>query len=147
MSFDTALTFVLAREGGYVHDPADPGGATNQGITQRTYDAWQDAHGFPRQDVQSIPLETVKGIYLQHYWTAAGCETLPDGPALALFDAAVNVGVARALGWWTDANGNVEALLWIRLAFYDDLARARPEMQHFLAGWLRRVILLREATR
>jgi len=145
VSFDTALTFVLAREGGYTNDPTDPGGATNQGITQRVYDAWQDAHGLLHQDVRDIPLETVKGIYLQQYWTAAGCDALPDGPALAVFDTAVNVGVARALGWWADVNGNVESLLWTRLGYYDDLARARPAMQHFLPGWLRRVILLREA--
>jgi len=145
MSFDTALIFVLAREGGYVSDPSDPGGATNQGITQRTYDAWQDAHQLPHQDVHGIPSDVVKSIYLQSYWTAAGCDALPDGPALAVFDTAVNVGVARALGWWSTVNGNVEDLLWTRLGYYDDLARARPEMQHFLPGWLRRVILLREA--
>ena len=33
--FDTCLTFTLAQEGGYVDDPADPGGATNRGITRR----------------------------------------------------------------------------------------------------------------
>ena len=41
MMFERALTFVLRWEGGYVDHPADPGGATNYGVTQRTYDAWR----------------------------------------------------------------------------------------------------------
>lgn len=145
MSFDQALNFVLAREGGFVDDPADPGGRTNHGITQHVYDAWQDAHQAAHADVASIPMETVKAIYRDQYWTASGADTLPDGPALALFDTAVNLGVLRARTLWTTADGNVEQLLWARLGFYDDLTRTRPEMSKFLHGWVRRLILLREA--
>ena len=45
MSFRAALPFVLRWEGGFVHHPDDPGGATNQGVTQRVYDAWRAAEG------------------------------------------------------------------------------------------------------
>jgi hypothetical protein len=31
--FESCLAFTLRQEGGYVDDPADPGGATNMGIT------------------------------------------------------------------------------------------------------------------
>jgi len=34
--FDACLAFTLREEGGYVDDPADPGGATNMGITLAT---------------------------------------------------------------------------------------------------------------
>ena len=36
--FSEALRLVLAQEGGRVDDPRDPGGRTNRGITQATYD-------------------------------------------------------------------------------------------------------------
>jgi len=42
-AFETALPFVLRWEGGFVDHPADPGGRTNRGVTQRTYDAWRQS--------------------------------------------------------------------------------------------------------
>ena len=37
-AFDTIMEYVFKDEGGYVNHPKDPGGATNMGFTQRTYD-------------------------------------------------------------------------------------------------------------
>ena len=146
--FNAALAFVLAREGGLVEDPADPGGRTNLGITQKAWDAWRvneapDAPG----DVASITpgLPVVSYFYRDGYWKPCGCDQLDQGPALALFDTAVNLGVSHALNLWHEAAGDLEEFLWLRLKYYDDLARIRPEMSKFLAGWVTRVILLREA--
>jgi lysozyme family protein len=54
------LPFVLRWERGLVDDPEDPGGRTNQGITQRVYDAWRRRQGLPAQDVESIADAEVK---------------------------------------------------------------------------------------
>ena len=35
--FATAVAFVLQHEGGYVHNPADPGGETKFGISKRAH--------------------------------------------------------------------------------------------------------------
>jgi len=44
--FDICLAFTLRQDGGYVDDPADPGGATNMGIILATYREWsEDSHG------------------------------------------------------------------------------------------------------
>ena len=40
-NLDACLDFVFEREGGYVDDPDDPGGATNMGITLATLAAWR----------------------------------------------------------------------------------------------------------
>jgi hypothetical protein len=40
-AFNRALEMVLHHEGGFVDHPADPGGATNRGVTQATYDAYR----------------------------------------------------------------------------------------------------------
>ena len=41
-SFSICVAFTLNSEGGYVNNPADPGGATNLGITLTTYREWAD---------------------------------------------------------------------------------------------------------
>jgi lysozyme family protein len=41
--FGSCLAFTLRQEGGHVDDPADPGGATNMGITLATYRIWRPA--------------------------------------------------------------------------------------------------------
>ena len=66
--FKKALTFVLIREGGYVNDPDDPGGATNRGITQRTYNAYLAKLKKPTADVKNITEYEVKEIYYNNYW-------------------------------------------------------------------------------
>ena len=35
--FDRAIAFILAEEGGYVHNQADPGGETKYGISKRAW--------------------------------------------------------------------------------------------------------------
>src|SRR5205807_9838185 len=90
MSFATALNCTLAREGGKVENPADPGGRTNLGVTQRVWDAWRATVPELPTDVWDATSDQVAPLYLQQYSTAAGCDALPDGPALAVFDTAVN---------------------------------------------------------
>jgi lysozyme family protein len=44
-NFQPSLAFTLGFERGKVDHPKDPGGRTNRGITQRTYDAHRDSKG------------------------------------------------------------------------------------------------------
>ena len=61
--------------------PRDPGGRTNRGVTQRTYDAWRAARGQPHADVYAIAETEVEAIYRGAYWDRAGCGALPAGSA------------------------------------------------------------------
>lgn len=92
-----ALDFVLREEGGYSNDPHDPGGATNFGITQRTYSAWRRLNGLPSQQVKKITLKEVGEIYRKQYWGPVCGDELPDGVDLMVFDEAVNSGPVRAV--------------------------------------------------
>lgn len=107
-SFDAALTFTLAWEGGYVHDPDDRGGETNMGITRATYDAWSEAVGLAKgRSLHDISLEEVRAIYCVRYWLRCWCDKLPPPLALVTFDAAVHSGPKRAVTWLQQALGNV----------------------------------------
>lgn len=99
-SFDEALQVVLAHEGGYVNDPADPGGETNYGITVGT----ARDHGY-RGSMRSIPLDVVAQIYRAGYWDRCGCDSLPAEIRLPLFDGAVNSGPMRSIQWLQMALG------------------------------------------
>jgi lysozyme family protein len=64
--FGIWLAFTLRQEGGYVDDPADPGGATNMGITLATYREWSDG---PLGDLQvrELTSKTAGAIYRSLY--------------------------------------------------------------------------------
>ena len=88
--------WVLAYEGGFVDHPKDPGGATNQGITQRTYDAYRRRIGHATQSVRMIGNVERDTIYRVQYWDAIRGDDLPGGVDAAVYDFAVNSGPSRA---------------------------------------------------
>jgi len=64
--FEKAVAKTLSLEGGYVNDPADPGGPTKYGITEAT----ARAHGYIG-DMRDLPLDLAKKIYKESYWDVA----------------------------------------------------------------------------
>jgi lysozyme family protein len=133
--FDHALTFVLKWEGGYVNHPQDPGGATNLGITQRTYDAWRQAQGLAPRDVRQITREEAAQIYRQRYWEPLKLQDANPALQLAAFDAAVNHGVGQALTFLARCEGDWRRLIALRITFYTNLRI----FDTFGRGWMRRM--------
>lgn len=94
MSFDVAIEHVLRLEGGYVDDPADSGGKTNYGITERVARSF----GY-RGHMRDLPLEKAKEIYKALYWDELRLDDvdhISTEVAHELFDTAINMGVSRA---------------------------------------------------
>lgn len=88
MDFDQAFEKLVGHEGGYVNNSADPGGETKFGISKRAY---------PGEDIAGMTPERARELYARDYWGPAGCDALPDGVKLQVFDTAVNSGVATAI--------------------------------------------------
>ncbi|MFX8421989.1 glycosyl hydrolase 108 family protein, partial [Acinetobacter baumannii] len=65
MNIEQYLDELIKREGGYVNNPADRGGATKYGITQ----AVARTNGF-KGSMKDLPLDVAKAIYKKQYWTA-----------------------------------------------------------------------------
>lgn len=87
---------IVAREGGYVNDPDDPGGATNYGVTVHTmrrlgldinHDGTVDA-----EDVRRITRAQAVDIYLDHYFLRPRIADLPEALQASVFDMYVNAG-------------------------------------------------------
>lgn len=161
MNTEAAIDAVLRREGGYVNHPADRGGATNHGITQRTLTMWRNARGLGFQDVRSLTRAEAAAIYRDNYWTPARCDDLPEAVRDIHFDAAVNHGVNRAARLLQEAAqveqdghigpitlGNAASMapaflraryVAARYRFYGQIISRDRSQLAFIVGWMRRM--------
>lgn len=163
--FHRALGHVLKHEGGYVHDPKDPGGETKFGISKRAY---------PDLDIKNLTKKEASFLYQRDYWDANSLDQFPPKIAEKLFDMAVNMGARRACFILMEAvkilkleghetiitakNKEMFEQLSVICApittiqekelrrqmrtqqarFYQSLATKKPALKRFLRGWLRR---------
>jgi lysozyme family protein len=154
--FKIAVLKTLKNEGGYVNDPADPGGATNYGIIQSD---------MPGVDMQTITQDQATQYYAQHYWKPLYSQIEDQEVADKLFDMGVLFGIGTAVKNLQQALANGFAItidggfgpetlsalnqadgpsllgvyktLLVTHAFA--VATAKPETRKFIAGWGRRI--------
>ena len=161
--FEFALGEVLKLEGGWAHHRDDPGGATNKGITLKTYERAIQT-GLIRHPnkklidgLKIIKDDEVRAIYHTLYWIKAGCFELPPALALMHFDAAVNHGVKRAVQFIQKLSGAIVDGEWgpqtlhsvsainikTALGLYERIRRhyyqTRPHFSIFGKGWMNRL--------
>ncbi|MCF4792967.1 hypothetical protein L1W94_18600, partial [Acinetobacter baumannii] len=90
MNIEQYLEELIKREGGYVNNPADRGGATKYGITQAVAreNGWNG-------NMKDLPLEFAKSIYKKQYWLEPRFDqvnALSPSVAEELLDTGVNCG-------------------------------------------------------
>ena len=88
MNFIDAINRVLGIEGGYVNNPADPGGETNWGISKRSY---------PNVDIKNLTRDQAIDIYHRDFWEAAAGESMSPAVAYQVLDFSVNSGIGTAI--------------------------------------------------
>lgn len=87
---------IVAREGGFVNDPDDPGGATNFGVTIHTMrrlglDLNRDGR-VTVADVRTLTRDRAIVIFEKHYFEKPLIARLPDVLHATVFDMYVNAG-------------------------------------------------------
>jgi lysozyme family protein len=87
---------IVTREGGYVNDPDDPGGATNYGVTIHTMrrlglDLTNDGQ-VTEADVRVLTRAHAVSIFVEHYFSAPRIDRLPAPLQSTVFDMYVNAG-------------------------------------------------------
>jgi lysozyme family protein len=167
--FDVFLPMLLRFEGGFVNDPADPGGATNKGITLKTFSGCaQELLGVePTLDnLENLTDAQAGTIYRSLYWNKIqGDEITSQNLANIVCDFFVNAGTHATKLLQTVANdmganvqvdgqigsGSIAAFAALdqnelyrrykagRIAYYKDLVQAQPSLGKFLNGWINRV--------
>lgn len=90
-----AFALTLKHEGGYSNHPADPGGRTNLGVTQRNWEAYI---GKPvtEAEMKALTPQLVMPFYKKMYWDKIRGDDLPSGVDFAAYDFAVNSGIYKA---------------------------------------------------
>jgi lysozyme family protein len=155
--FNKCITVILKNEGGYVNHPNDPGGETNMGIARMFY---------PSLDIKNLTHNQAIEIYFRDYWSKMNLtDIFNENLVLYIFDFGVNTrslkyGFNTAIktiqriveaqpdgiigpetkGLINNYEGDIETIYnQERKKYYFDLARRKPQMQVFLAGWLNRI--------
>lgn len=101
-NLDICMRFTLGPsvEGGFSDNPADPGGATNHGVSIRAHrDDIGDKDGdgdIDSDDVRLLTLDDAKAIFRADYFAPCKADQLPAPLALMLVDFAYNSGVRTA---------------------------------------------------
>ena len=89
-------TEIVQREGGFVNDPDDPGGATNYGVTIHTMrNLGLDLNGdgaVTIADVRALTREQAIEIFEKHYFEKPLIGMLPTAIQASVFDMYVNAG-------------------------------------------------------
>lgn len=157
--FRKIIEHTLEFEGGYVNDPVDPGGETKYGISKRA---------FPLLDIKNLTKERAIAIYYTHYWVKSRADLLSDYLVSAkYFDLCVNMGLRsagkllqkaynalgfdplvedgivgsatiRAINSAPDQGKLLESLINRAVGRYENIIAARPTMEKYRHGWLRR---------
>jgi len=160
-NFDLIIPAILIAEGGakITEDPADPGGLTKYGISQRAY---------PGQNIRDLTEERAKELYKRDYWDKVNGDLIPDDHlAHFVLDVAVNMGVSAACGELQAAINRVagknviaedgrigretlralerqsspvvlRSMLRSRIERYARIVAGKPTSAKYLAGWIRR---------
>ena len=99
--FELTIPFTHEKEGGFVHDPDDAGGATNMGITLNTYTTYCRRKGYPCPTVERLKRlteEQWQDIMRTMYWDVVhGDDIVSQSVALAIYDWAVHSGPGTAI--------------------------------------------------
>lgn len=95
-SVESIAAEIVRREGGFVNDPDDPGGATNHGVTIHTMrrldmDLNRDGR-VDVADVRALTAAQAAQVYVRHYYLEPKIDQLPEPIRASVFDMQVNAG-------------------------------------------------------
>lgn len=155
-NWSNAFALMLKSEGGYVNHPSDPGGRTNLGVTQATWENWVNRK-VDEAEMRALTPEQVEPLYKERYFDAVRGDDLPIGLDYLCFDMAVNAGPNRSIRLLQSAVGvtpdggfgpmtlaAVQAINPVELIekfsqAKEDFYRSLSQFPTFGKGWLNRV--------
>jgi lysozyme family protein len=167
--FETAIPVIMKHEGGWVNDSVDPGGETNYGWSMLTIkrlglhpnDLGLNQSEFTPGCLKLMSANTAITLYRKYFWNKYAFEAVMDQTsATKMFDAAVNMGPRRAIGFAQRAcqiavdgimgqvtvaainkmNGEdfVRAYAKQMTSYYESIIVRNPSLVKFKNNWMKR---------
>lgn len=156
---------ILKWEGGFVNDPDDLGGATNKGVTFRTYKLYRNRKGLPIPsvgDLKRLSNDEFTDILKTMFWDACRADSIQSqSVANAIVDWAWHSGtttaakeIQRVLGVKADGIiGNITLsainsqsplplfgkIKAARVKYIERICKSRPGNQKYYRGWMNRI--------
>lgn len=174
MGIDDIIKDIIKKEGGYVDDPKDRGGATKYGITLKTLSNYLHKP-CTKKDVENLTIDIASNIYKKTYYYEPRIDLLPEGLQPIVTDMAVNSGPIKAISMLQEVLntlgyklgipdgiiGNntistssrairqfghrlINLLVERRKIFYINIVKNDPTQKRFLNGWLARADSFKE---
>lgn len=160
-AFEEAIAFVLQNEGGYVDHPADPGGATNHGVSLRFLRSLKVAEGdinldgsVTKADIQALTVDGAKALYRQHWWERYRYTELPEPIQAKLLDLAIWMGPGRAHQllqqalWATGVKVKIDGVLGPRTraaVLQAEVVALLPSLRSEAGGYIRSLAIRRSS--
>lgn len=161
MSHAQIIDGIIAREGGYVNDPNDPGGRTKYGVTEKNWLRFERATRRAHRDIAAITSAEAHAFY-EWYFRDRGVADYPPeilehvldmatlhGGYKTILRRALNISVYKAdtledgFDMLVQEIGGpaVNAILVAaRSQYVTELADRRPALRKFHRGWMNRII-------
>ena len=156
---------ILKWEGGFVNDPDDLGGATNKGVTFKTYKLYRNRKGLPIPsvgDLKRLSNDEFTDILKTMFWDACRADSIQSqSVANAIVDWAWHSGTTTAtkeiqrvlevkadgiIGNITLSAINSQSPLPLfgkikaaRVKYIERICKSRPENQKYYRGWMNRI--------
>lgn len=156
---------ILKWEGGFVNDPDDLGGATNKGVTFKTYKLYRNRKGLPIPsvgDLKRLSNDEFTDILKTMFWDACRADNIQSqSVANAIVDWAWHSGTTTAakeiqrvlevkadgiIGNITLSAINSQSPLPLfgkikaaRVKYIERICKSRPENQKYYRGWMNRI--------
>jgi lysozyme family protein len=168
-AFDIWVEYMSPKEGGYVNDPVDRGGATNRGVTIATWNTYAKQFGWPTgvEALKKMTPEQFRFI-ANSYWIKSGADRILFAPTAIIFaemfwgsgsagprylqgllnkythaglvqDGVVGPKTLAVINSYPNPIELFRKLNKDREQYYQNIVVVRPEQQRFLNGWLNRV--------
>lgn len=135
---------LIKREGGFVNDPNDRGGATNMGITQDTLSKHLGRKATV-EEVRGLKEETAREIYDKEYLKPFG-DVKDDNLKEFLLDFGAHSGTERVKGFHNEAKEKggteqdiLERLIERRALLFKNIIKNDPTQKKYEKGWNNRL--------
>jgi len=158
--YNIIYNLTLSFEKGYANHPADRGGATLDGVTQGTYNAYRKSKNLNTQDVRLMTDPEKAEIYYKRYYVPSKANLMSFPLAAVHFDTAVNFGVTGSIKMLqfllkVNPDGKFGPITYNAVNHFDSLefaikycdlrierrysiVKRNPSQKVFLKGWLNR---------